>query len=258
MDFRSAYDHLPCQAWTATPDGLLDYVNPRTLEYFGISAERLLARGWQDVCHPQDLILAKARWAAALETGRPYEHTFRLLRSDQRYFWHLARARAVRDAEGAITRWVGTNEEIDAIKRAEEIGQAAAARAIHQRKRLEDVFARLPVALIVLTAPDLRVERVNPLARSQSALAQPEYQAYAEAFPTVAQVLPIALVEECARDLRRHSLRDIRLPLAAPAGAQEEVAIPASVHCLPLEGEDGKADGVVVVLAGDFPVADAG
>lgn len=253
MDHRAAYDNLPCQAWTATPDGMLDYVNPRTVEYFGIGAERLLERGWQDVCHPQDLILAKARWAAAVESGRPYEHTFRLLRgADQRYFWHLARARAVFNAAGEITQWVGTNEEIDAIKRAEEIGQAAAARANHQRKRLEDVFARLPVAIIVLTIPELHVERVNPLARTQAALAHPEECAYEDAFPALAQLLPPALVQDCAQGLRRHSLRDLPLPAAGPGAAAGQPARLASVHCLPLEGAAGQADGVVVVLAGDF------
>ena len=249
MEHREAYDHIPCQVWTATPDGLLDYVNPLTTAYFCMSAERLMSRGWEDVCHPQDLPEARSRWMEAVATGEPYEQTFRLLRGkDRTYCWHLARATPVRAPDGTIAYWVGTNSEIDAIKRAEEVGHAVAARADRRLRRIEEIFAHLPVGLIVLSQPDLRVERANPLARAYASELQPEHVAYADAFFDVAQHLPTDAITQCLRDRQRRSLHGLSL-----AGTSLEWGAPApgivtSLHCLPLLNPQGELDGALIAL----------
>ena len=255
MLHREAYDHLPCQVWTATPEGLLDYVNPLTTAYFCLSAERLMARGWEDVCHPQDLVEARGRWQQAVATGQPYEHTFRLLRGKDRiYCWHLARATPVWGPDGKITHWVGTNSEIDAIKRAEEVGHAVAARADNRLRRIEEVFANPPVGVIVLSYPDLLVERANPAARRHCRAEHPEHLAYALAYPDVAEWLPVAMVAQCLQDRQRCSIHGARLSIRAPRElpAQSEAAT-LSLHCLPLLSPKGELDGALIAL---MPAAD--
>lgn len=116
--YRFLGEALPQQLWTATPDGRLDFVNGHVLEYFGKTADAMLADGWQAVVHPQDLPACLQLWSHALATGEPYEVEFRLRDAGGMYRWHLARARAMRDEHGQILRWFGANTDIDEHRRA--------------------------------------------------------------------------------------------------------------------------------------------
>ncbi len=113
---------VPQQIWTAGPDGHLDYINSRAFDYFGRTAEdeTLYGTGWLEVVHPEDVPSAVECWTRSLETGEPYETEFRLRRADGEYRWHLAQAFPVRDAEGRINKWFGTNTDIHDRKLTEE------------------------------------------------------------------------------------------------------------------------------------------
>ncbi len=121
-------DALPLQVWTARPIGTLDFVNACVAKYFSVSRERVLEHGWKDLCHPLDLIAANQAWAESLASGDPYEVEFRLLRGhDNRFRWHLARAEAMRSGDGRIIGWIGTNTDVDAVRRGAEIAEFEAA-----------------------------------------------------------------------------------------------------------------------------------
>jgi PAS domain S-box-containing protein len=112
---------IPQQVWTARPDGALDYVNVRTVEHFGRGFDELVAWGWTEMVHPDDLPKIIARWKTSLETGILYEAEFRVRRaSDGAYLWILSRALPLRDAENRIVKWFGTNTDISERKQAEE------------------------------------------------------------------------------------------------------------------------------------------
>ena len=111
--YRFLAEISPVQLWTALPDGNLDYVTDQTAQRLGLTAERLLADGWQNVVHPEDLQRAIERWTHALSTGEPYEVEFRLKLASGEYAWHLVRAVPQRDAAGTILRWFGTNTNIE-------------------------------------------------------------------------------------------------------------------------------------------------
>ncbi|MEO8904076.1 MAG: ATP-binding protein [Polyangiaceae bacterium] len=112
--YRFLAEISPVQLWTALPDGSLDYVTDQTADRLGLTPERLLADGWQNVVHPDDLPCAIERWIQALRTGDPYEVEFRLKLANGEYAWHLVRATAQRDTSGSIVRWFGTNTNIEA------------------------------------------------------------------------------------------------------------------------------------------------
>ncbi|MGI9108188.1 MAG: PAS domain-containing protein [Pyrinomonadaceae bacterium] len=118
--YRFLADAIPQQIWTAQPDGTLDYVNQTTLNYFARPAGEVLGAGWQAVIHPDDLSACLERWAYSLKTGEVYDCEFRLRGGDAEYRWHLARALPMRDTDGRIDKWFGTNTDIDDRKRAEE------------------------------------------------------------------------------------------------------------------------------------------
>lgn len=112
---------IPQQVWTARADGALDFVNGRVLEYFGRSFDDMIGSGWLDVVHPDDMPRVVEQWMHAVATGEPYEVEFRLLRAaDGSYRSNLGRALAVRDAEGRVVKWFGTNTDITERKAVEE------------------------------------------------------------------------------------------------------------------------------------------
>jgi diguanylate cyclase (GGDEF)-like protein/PAS domain S-box-containing protein len=119
---ESQYRHLSegimHQVWTARPDGYIDFINSRGLEYFGTTLEKL-DEIWKDVFHPEDLPNMLEHWKYALDTGAKHEVEFRLLGKDGEYRWHRSVATPGRDAEGKIVKWYGTNTDIHDQKIAE-------------------------------------------------------------------------------------------------------------------------------------------
>jgi PAS domain S-box-containing protein len=118
-DFRAVTEVMPSHVWTARPDGTLDWFNARAAAYFGLEQTQMPADAWGDLVHPDDRASARARWDQAVASGGLYEVEFRLRRHDGAFRWHLARGIAVRGADGAIERWIGTNTDIHERKLAE-------------------------------------------------------------------------------------------------------------------------------------------
>ena len=117
--FRGLAQAMPNQVWTATADGMLDWINDRTGEYSGLTTDRLLGEGWTCIVHADDLAAAAGQWAQAIQSGSDYQTEFRLCRADGTYRWHLSRATAIHDDNGSIEHWIGTNTDIEQQKRSE-------------------------------------------------------------------------------------------------------------------------------------------
>jgi PAS domain S-box-containing protein len=126
--YRFLADSLPQIAWTAQPDGNLDYYNQRWFDYAGTTFEEMQKVGWTHYVHPDDLPHAGQVWQKSLETGCDYEVEFRLIRaSDQTYRWHLVRAFPMRDEKGTILQWIGTCTDIDDQRQlTQELAETAA------------------------------------------------------------------------------------------------------------------------------------
>ncbi|TML81203.1 MAG: response regulator, partial [Actinobacteria bacterium] len=122
--YRFLAEAQPDQIWTATPNGELDYVNQRALDYFDTSFLEQVSSGWMEVAHPDDRPGMVRLWQEALETGSPYENELRLRRAaDESYRWHLTRAVPMRNRRGQILKWFGSNTDIEDRKSAEEAQQ---------------------------------------------------------------------------------------------------------------------------------------
>lgn len=124
---RFLTEAIPQHVWTADAAGELTSVNQRVLEYFNTSEREVLGSGWVRFLHPDDADRTLERWRASLETGNGYEVEFRLRRADGVYLWHLGRAEPIHDAAGQVSRWFGTNTDIDDRKRAQDTMQERAA-----------------------------------------------------------------------------------------------------------------------------------
>ncbi len=135
---RNTIELSPLVSWTANPQGEVDDASPTWFAMVGLSREQALGYGWTQAVHPDDLPAAFAQWAVCLPTGCPLDVEYRWRLRDGAYHWFRARAQAVRDAEGRITRWYGTSENIHERKLA-----AAALQESENRLRLALESGRL-------------------------------------------------------------------------------------------------------------------
>ncbi len=119
-ELRALADSMAQLAWMAEPDGHIFWYNRRWYEYTGSSLEQMRGWGWQAVHDPAMLPQVVARWRAAIRSGQPWEMEFPLRGADGVYRWFLTRAIPARDPSGRVTRWFGTNTDVDRAKRAED------------------------------------------------------------------------------------------------------------------------------------------
>ncbi len=125
---RNLVNNLPELAWSATPDGQIDFYSERWFEYTGTTLEEMRGWGWSKVHDPALLPKVTEQWRHSLESGEPFEMEFPLRAADGTFQWFLTRVRPVRDSNGKIVRWIGTNANIhqqrEAFKRAEEASRS--------------------------------------------------------------------------------------------------------------------------------------
>src|SRR5712671_503206 len=139
---RLTIDTIPVLAWRTGPDGSNEFFNQRWLDYTGLTIEEARGWGWKVAIHRDDLPQLLDVWQGLLMSGKPGELEARLRRADGVYRWFLFRVEPLRDAQGTIVKWYGTNTDIDDRKRAEELLAA-------ENQILEMVATGRPLAVIL-------------------------------------------------------------------------------------------------------------
>src|SRR5437867_2061707 len=119
QQLRLVIDTIPAMAWIILPDGTLDFINQRWLEYTGLSLEEALEQPTRTI-HPKDLPRVMEKWRRDMAAGEPSEDEMRLRRADGEYRWFLIRTVPLLDEQGNILKWYGTSTDIEDRKRAEE------------------------------------------------------------------------------------------------------------------------------------------
>jgi len=116
---RRMLDYLPVLSWRGLPDGSKDFFNRRWHEYTGLSPAQAHGSGWHVTIHPDDVPAVAKKWHEVVTSCRGGEIEARLRRFDGSYRWFLCRAEPVRDEQGTIVAWYGTDTDIEDRKRAE-------------------------------------------------------------------------------------------------------------------------------------------
>jgi len=119
--FRTYIEAMPQSAFIADSKGTLTYFNQRFYDYVGYKVK---IGEWDSrtssIVHPDDLERTTKAWSDSLLTGQPFSIVYRLRRRDGVYRWHLGRATPVRDNNGELQEWLGTNTDIHDQKTIEE------------------------------------------------------------------------------------------------------------------------------------------
>jgi PAS domain S-box-containing protein len=118
--FHFMAESMPQKIFTAKPNGDVDYLNKQWFEFTGLSFDETKDWGWTQFIHPDDVEENVRVWRHSVETGEPFDFEHRFRRADGKYRWHLSRARAMRDGQGSISMWIGSNTEIHEQKEKEE------------------------------------------------------------------------------------------------------------------------------------------
>jgi PAS domain-containing protein len=103
----------------ADADGMVFWYNQRWFDYSGTTiADMKGGVGRKFTIRPFTTSGNKIK--DCFQSGEAWEDSFPLLGNDGLYRWFLSRAVPIRDANGAVIRWFGTNTDTTNLKRAEE------------------------------------------------------------------------------------------------------------------------------------------
>jgi PAS domain S-box-containing protein len=147
--FRTLVETLPQLVWTCRPDGWCDFLSRQWVTYTGRSEAEQLGTTWAEHLHEDDRARVQAQWTEAVQHGAAFDMEFRIRRADGAYRWFKTHAIALRDASGNISKWFGSNTDIDDDKRSEVRLRSQLAhlnlldrttRAIHDRQDLPSIF----------------------------------------------------------------------------------------------------------------------
>jgi PAS domain S-box-containing protein len=120
QQLRLITETIPALVWRTTPDGEIDYVNRRVLDYAGKPLESFGDNGWLQLLHPDDVDSTIRLWRQNTRTGNSHRVTYRLRSADGLYRWFDVRGEPLRDSEGRVVQWYGICIDVEDSKRTEE------------------------------------------------------------------------------------------------------------------------------------------
>jgi len=141
-------------AWMANADGSIFWYNQRWYDYTGTTPEKTRGWTWEKIHDPAFLPNVLERWKEAIATGTPFDMEFPLRGADGSFRMFLTRVMPVRNSEGSVIRWLGTNTDISDRKKAEEELAQSAVELARQAEDLalsrEDLEAQTSMFKLVL------------------------------------------------------------------------------------------------------------
>jgi len=117
---RMLADNMSQFAWTADATGWIYWFNKRWYEFTGTNFEDMKGWGWRQVNHPDYVDRVTKKFREHVEAGIPWEDTFPIRGADGEYRWFLSRALPIRDEDGEVKQWFGTNTDITAQREVEQ------------------------------------------------------------------------------------------------------------------------------------------
>lgn len=112
LPFRLLAQHLPTLCWISDEAGSISWVNDAWVAYTGLDADGVRKHGLEALHDPAVYPSVVKQWAEVRASGAAAEVTFPLKRHDGAYRQFLTRVVPLRDRDGRIYRWFGTNTDV--------------------------------------------------------------------------------------------------------------------------------------------------
>jgi len=157
---RQLANTIPQLAWMADPEGTIHWYNDRYYEYTGLDFQQLKDTGWQNVVDPAAVADVARVWKETLAAGKAMQMTFPLRGADGKYRHFFTSVAPLRDADGNIVRWFGTNTDVTPLESAQNELKA-------DNRRKDEFLAMLahelrnPLAPIATAAELLKLTVLN-------------------------------------------------------------------------------------------------
>jgi PAS domain S-box-containing protein len=150
-------ENLPAVLFKAAPDGSINYVNQKGIEYSGRTAEDLQQKGWTDLIHPDDFEETSNHWNRLLAESLGYDTVNRFMGADGQYRWFHTSVAPYRDDTGKTIAFHGIMLDTTAQKAAELALQQS-------EQQMQGMMDTLP-SILWSMAPDGRNTFINRKAR---------------------------------------------------------------------------------------------
>lgn len=112
LEFRQLSESLPQIIWTASPDGMFNYLNHKWYEYTGEHAVKAFGAGWLDFVHPEDQEQAAQAWKHSVDHTEDFIMEYRLLSMNGQYRWFLGKALSLLNSDDEVIKWFGSATDI--------------------------------------------------------------------------------------------------------------------------------------------------
>jgi PAS domain S-box-containing protein len=159
--FETLANSIPQLCWMANADGWLFWYNQRWYDYTGTTPEQMEGWGWQRVHDPEALPKVLEQWKTSIATGQSFDMVFPLRGADGAFRQFLTRVMPVRDLDGNVVRWCGTNTDVTERQLAEEALRESEARERERAGALEtakqEIQSHLNDLQFIVEATDLGI-----------------------------------------------------------------------------------------------------
>ncbi|HEY9658208.1 MAG TPA: PAS domain-containing protein, partial [Allocoleopsis sp.] len=119
LRFRTLADNISQLTWMTDENGWIFWYNQRWFDFTGTTLEDMQGWGWRNVHHPDHVERVVEKISRCFATGEIWEDTFPLRGQNGKYRWFLSRAVPIRDKQGKVLRWFGTNTDITELREIE-------------------------------------------------------------------------------------------------------------------------------------------
>jgi formate hydrogenlyase transcriptional activator len=166
VELRSFVDRVPVLAWSALPDGSLDFLNQRFQDFTGFTADQLHGLQWKSIVHRDDVQRLEVWWQELRPSQNAGTTEVRLRRFDGEYRWFQTAASSLHNDQGQLVRWCGISTDIHDLKCSEQ-------KVRENEMDLRTITDAIRQAIVVL-APDGTTLYANRVALDHTGLAPGE------------------------------------------------------------------------------------
>jgi len=232
-ELRLVIDTIPVMAWTLRPDGVVDFLNRRWVDFSGVSLEQYVADPAGPI-HPEDAPRVFEKWRAQMAIGKAYDDEMRLRGADGEYRWFLVRTAPLRDERGKIVKWFGVSTDIEDRKRAERT-------LFETKSKLELILENSPLAIAGLS-PEGRITSWNKAAERLFGWTA------GEAIGKLCQTVLAADRQDYLQSIGKVMLGETILGLVTYRRKKSGEILTCSVSFAPQRNEHGEPIGVTAIV----------